>query len=621
MLDLKHGGHVVRADAKGAHDAEEKLGVRLEKSPPLGTPFDYLLPQLKTKPEAHLPGDPTKVAGDLRALGAAMTDDAPGGQTNPAVEVNSNIPAVYTYWGQFIDHDMTANTDRDSVTSDITRTPLTPVPPADVTAGLRNLRRPTFDLDNVYGNGPGLDPKAHHPDPGPPDKGFYDGIRMRVGANTDTPGIPGVKIPPVADLSRDLPRIGPLLDQKVITEADIPESLKTDVNKRTRAFIGDLRNDENLIVAQFHLAFLRFHNNVVAAIEAHPGTFGIGDDHGDGKEKGKGKGKGSDARRFAAAQRLVRFHYQWLVVNDYLKTVTLPGTVDKVLVGGNKFYKPLAGGELFAPLEYSVAAFRFGHTMVRAGYDHNRNFGKHVPPVAPDGPVKPFAPFEDLFLFTGNGHKIDANDITKSTPNPFLGLPTLPFNWIIEWDRFASKSDPNEGHFARKIDTHLALPILNMVNEGTATGIQNDVANPANKAVRQLLRSLAQRNLLRGYLLSLPTGQAVAAEMGITPLSAEELKQGNTDAINAALENGGFIEHTPLWYYVLKEAEIRANGNTLGELGSRIVVETQIGIMRNDPNSFLNAEHGWDPSKGVMLANGDPIVTIRDFFKFADLAA
>jgi hypothetical protein len=574
MLDLKHGGHVVRADAKGAHDAEEKLGVRLDPKPPVGTPFDYMLPEL--------------------------TDDAPAAQADPAVEVNSNIPAVYTYWGQFIDHDMTANTDRDSATSDITRTPLTPVPPADVTASLRNLRRPTFDLDNVYGNGPGLDPHAHHPDPGPPDKGFYDGIRLRVGKNDESAGIPGAHIPPVADVSRDLPRIGPLLAQGVITEADIPDSLKTDVNKLTRAFIGDLRNDENLIVSQFHLSFLRFHNNVVAALEADPHA------------------PNTPAKRFAAAQRLVRFHYQWLVVNDYLKTVTLPGMVDKVLVGGNKFYKPLAGGELFAPLEYSVAAYRFGHSMVRAGYDHNRNFGKAVPPTPA---TQPFAKFEDLFRFTGNGHAIDPNDITKSTPNPFRGLPTLPFNWVIEWDRFANKSDANEGHFARKIDTHLALPILNMVNEGTADGIQDDVANPANKALRQLLRSLAQRNLLRGYLLSLPTGQAVAAAMGIDPLTADELQQGNTADVNTALRNGGFVEHTPLWYYILKEAEIRANGNTLGELGSRIVVETQIGIMRNDANSYLNADHGWDPSKGVKLANGDPIVTIRDFFKFADLAA
>ncbi|HUR86439.1 MAG TPA: heme peroxidase family protein [Solirubrobacteraceae bacterium] len=605
MLDLKHGGHVLPKDAPGASDAARRMGDRLVKSAPAQSPFDYLLPQLKSNPASRLPGDPVKVAADLRALGSAMVDGAPGAQTDAAVEVNSNIPAVYTYWGQFIDHDMTANTDRDSTTSDITRTPLTPVDPADVAKKLKNLRRPTFDLDHVYGNGPGLDENEHHPDPGPADKGFYDGIRLRVGANADGPGIPGVKIPPAADLSRDLPRIGPLLSAGAITDKDIPESLKTDPNLKTRAFIGDLRNDENLVVAQFHLAFLRFHNNVVDALEADPEAFGL---------DGHGGGAGKQARRFAAARRLVRFHYQWLVVHDYLKTVCLPGVVDKVLVGGNKVYKPLPGGQLFAPLEYSVAAFRFGHSMVRGAYDHNRNFGT---PVAPAAPVLPVAPFAELFRFTGNGHGIDSADITKSTSDPFRGQPTLPFNWIIEWDRFSNKADPKETHFARKIDTRLAPPILNMVNEGTGIGIQDD----ANKPLRQLLRSLAQRNLLRGYLLSIPTGQAVAQEMGVAPMSADELRQGNSDAVDAALEGGGFLEHTPLWYYVLKEAEVRANGNSLGELGSRIVVETQIGLLRNDPNSFLNAKHGWDPSEGVKLSNGDPIVTIRDFFAFADLAA
>ena len=92
---------------------------------------------------------------------------------------------------------------------------------------------------------------------------MYDGPRFRLGNNADGPGIPGVKIPPEADLHRDLPRIGPLLDAGVITMADVPESLKNDPNLRTRAFVGDLRNDENLLVAQFHTAFLRFHNKVV----------------------------------------------------------------------------------------------------------------------------------------------------------------------------------------------------------------------------------------------------------------------------------------------------------------------------------------------------------------------
>src|SRR3982751_4288687 len=144
MLNLKHGGHVQPRDSAGAKDAEGTLGVTLTKAPPQGTPFDYLLPDLKKKPEAHIPGDPVKVAADLKALGTAMIDSAPATQTDAAVEPNSNIPAVYTYWGQFIDHDMTANTDRDSTTSDITKSPLTPDHPDTVTKMLRNLRRPTF---------------------------------------------------------------------------------------------------------------------------------------------------------------------------------------------------------------------------------------------------------------------------------------------------------------------------------------------------------------------------------------------------------------------------------------------------------------------------------------------
>jgi hypothetical protein len=155
-----------------------------------------------------------------------------------------------------------------------------------------------------------------------------------------------------------------------------------------------------------------------------------------------------------------------------------------------------------------------------------------------------------------------------------------------------------------------------MVNEGTKPAMQDD----ANKPIRLLLRFLAQRNLVRGYLLSLPTGQSVAQAMGVPVLSETELRQNNSDAVNAALEQGGFLQRTPLWYYVLKEAEVRANGNSLGELGSRLVCETIIGLLVNDRNSYLNQRDGWDPSEGIKLDNGDPIVTIRDFLTFAGVA-
>lgn len=351
-------------------------------------------------------------------------------------------------------------------------------------------------------------------------------------------------------------------------------------NERSRAFIGDTRNDENLIVSQLHLAFLRFHNNVADWVKVH-------------EERTV-----EDAQLFERARDLVRWHYQWLTIHDFLKTITLDGIVDKILFGGPKLYAKREG-QLYMPLEHSVAAFRFGHSMVRGVYDFNRNFGRDFEHPELKGRILPNSPFSLLFQFTGNG-----------SPNPFLEqAEVLPSSWIIEWDRFVDRGSAFPDHFARRIDTLLAPPLLHMVNEG------NDPKLPEH--IRQLLKQLARRNLLRGYLLSIPTGQAVAEKIGARPLTADELRPSNRPALAEALEQGGFLERTPLWYYVLREAEVRANGNSLGEVGSRIICDTIIGLVVNDPRSYLNQPDGWDPSKGVRLRNGDPIVTIADMLRFA----
>jgi hypothetical protein len=577
---LKHGGHVVDPHAKGQPEpTATKMGYPIGEYPSRSS-FDYLLQGLKTQPDAHIPGEHTTVTGALMALGAAMTE--PGGPPPTPDPDNSRIPAIYTYWGQFVDHDMTANTDRDSAVSDITKSPIAPLGTDRVAKELENLRRPTFDLDSVYGNGPGLSATYDKPDPGGADRLLYDGIRMRLGQNSPAPG---VRIPPTNDLTRDLPRFG-LLPADMPLPATVTEDGPP---PPTGAVIGDARNDENLIIAQLHLAFLRFHNRVVDAIEANPAAFGL-------------LPVASDGRKFDAAQQLVRFHYQWICIHDYLKTVCLPEIVDEILLDGPAHYERLPDGSIYAPLEYSVAAFRFGHSMIRGGYDLNRNFG--VP-----GFNRPFASLADLFEFTGNGFVVEA-DGTR-TPRPLGGAPTLPFNWVVEWDRMTRKDDPNPGHFARKIDTRLAPTLLDLPKEGT--GGQTAV-------VAALLRQLAQRNLLRGYLLSLPTGQAAAAAMGVEPMREEDLRRDVTPEMQKALEDGGFLTHTPLWFYILKEAETYAGGNSLGELGSRIVAETQIGIMLADERSYLYRD--WDPAKSPLrLTNGDPIRTIRDFFAFAGLAA
>ena len=602
------------------------------------TPFDYLFPALTTDPAAHLPADdPAKIAAvvaGLKTLGDAMVEDSLAPGENPLQSNgNSTIPTVYTYWGQFIDHDLTANTDRVSTVSDITKPDLAPLPPAFVVENLKNLRQPTVNLDSVYGDGPTFDPSV------PTQAGrMYDGIKLRVGKVATNPPKPapqtigGVPIPPdrlegpdndvfvSVDPNRDLPRIGVLVDDGVVKQADFPEKVRNAPNFEQLAFIADARNDENLIIAQFHTAVLRFHNAVVDWVKANepnekaagryrrdrPGAGGPAKDY-DGYQR-------SDAQLFERAQQLTRWHYQWLVVNDFLKTMTLAGIVDKVLLGGPKHYAP-RNGEPYMPLEFSVACYRFGHTMVRAAYDHNRNFGR-------PGNVIPSASFDLLFAFTGNGSQRDRTT-GAVVLKPFLGgSKVLPFNWIIEWDRFVDKGSSVPDHFARKIDTRLAPPLRDLINQGNSPDLD------PTPDIRAILKRLARRNLLRGYHLSIPTGQSVATAMGVAPLSEDELRLGNSDALNQVLTDNGFLQQTPLWYYVLKEAEVRANGNSLGELASRIVCETIIGQLVNDPESYLRQEGGWDPSKGVKLPNpggdpkdGDLIVTIRDFFRFAGLTA
>lgn len=583
---LRHGGHYeldtsdrakwLTKTQEGMTEAAARQDVVEEM-----TEFNYLFADLARNPDKLLPADdPASVVDALKALGDAMVEEPATAEDPFQSTGNSTIPPVYTYWGQFVDHDLTANTDRSSVVGDIVSEHLKPLDPDVVIRDLKNLRSPLLNLDSVYSDGPMLTSKR------PAAAGFYRGIRFILGQNavrSNNPAIPvDPNVPPINDLHRDVPRIGPLLDQKIITRDEIPPAIKDSKNERSRAFIGDARNDENLIVSQLHLAFLRFHNNVVDWVKVH-------------EERTV-----EDAQLFERARDLVRWHYQWLTIHDFLKTTTLPGIVDKILFDGPKLYAKREG-QHYMPLEHSVAAYRFGHSMVRGVYDFNRNFGRDLENPAQTGRVLNQSSFELLFQFTGNGN-----------PQPFLGqAEVLPSSWIIEWDRFVDRGSAFPDHFARKIDTRLAPPLRDMVNEG------NDPSLSEN--IRQILKRLARRNLLRGYLLSIPTGQAIANVIGAQPLTRDELRPSNHPALADALQQGGFLERTPLWYYVLREAEVRANGNSLGEVGSRIICDTIIGLVVNDPRSYLNQPGGWDPSKGVRLANGDPIVTIADLFRFAGI--
>ena len=157
----------------------------------------------------------------LKALGAAMVEDPPP-TTDPLESTgDSLIPPIYTYWGQFIDHDLTANTDRDSTLSDITRDDLAPLTPATVASGLKHLREPALNLDSVYEDGPTFDPSS------PTAAGdFYDGINLKIGTaatkQNDNTDVPGVRIPPEDDLNRDLPRVDRIAQMYQIARTATP---------------------------------------------------------------------------------------------------------------------------------------------------------------------------------------------------------------------------------------------------------------------------------------------------------------------------------------------------------------------------------------------------------------
>ncbi len=449
--------------------------------------------------------NPFRPADDegLIELGDQMKETRP---TDTTLD-NSEIPAGFTYLGQFIDHD-------------ITRDPTADFPPITDPATIENARTPTLDLDSLYLNGPEANPELYEPDVDPSRAVF------KIGSTVFSPASPNIP----GGLPNDLPRG----DDK-------------------KAIIGDDRNDENLLVAQTHLAFLKFHNKLME-------TLPQGDDGG------------SDATTFDKARRLVTWHYQWIVLNDFLSEVLDPDILADIRSNGRQFYS--FTGRPFMPIEFSVAAYRLGHSMVREVYNHNRVFSDEPGALTP-------ATLFLLFQFTGSGG--------------LGGQATLPTNWVIDWRRFHEVDDSGLLNHTRRLDTKLG-PMLHTL-PGTTPN------QPP---------SLAVRNLLRGSRVGLPTGQAVAQEIGATVLTSAEIASGDDGEV---LRQHGFDENTPLWYYVLKEADLQRDGKRLGEVGSRIVGEVFVGLLEGDPNSFLSRQPDWVPTL-PSATPGD--FTMADLLTFVD---
>jgi hypothetical protein len=478
------------------------------------TRFDYMFPLLAAKPECLLtPGANTQ--GALLSLGAAMATDA------VAKPLDSTIPAVFTYLGQFIDHNITAQTDREIGASRIASPDgmvmdIAPLPSCQVVEKLVNGRRPHLDLDQVYGDGPKLGATAS---PTEADE-LFDPATLDLKVVPDPPGF------------------------------DVPRQ-----NDGT-AIIADMRNNENLNISQLHCAFLLFHNKVAAGL---PGPL-------------------TKEERYIRARQLVRWAYQYIVLNDYLPNVCDPVVVKDILANGLRYYAP-DNDLLFMPLEFSVAAFRFGHSMIRPEYQLNAGTKLPLSKVLAVGGL----------LSGGPPPKIAAAD-------------------IIAWHNFAKIGGHPAPQMARKIDPLISADLGNLPFH-----LPGSTTIPAGA----LLQHLARRNLLRGFLLSIPTGQAVADGMQYQRLTPAEL-QGPPGPIQDAVIAGGFDTATPLWYYVLREADVQQNGNRLGSVGSRIVAETLSGLVFRDRGSYVNnLQDSAVKTNGIDVGGGTIIATIADLLQFS----
>lgn len=567
------------------------------------TDFNYFLEPVGGKSSNTLAEDAKTVAA-LDVLGEAMIDQQQD-LIRPEVEAtpDSTIPPIFTYWSQFIDHELTKSTDKDKEgVSVIEATQLIVRNKSTIIENLQNARTPFFDLDAVYGTP--VKTRADNSSQKTPNQmissnlaaKLRDGAKMRIGmaADVNVLGARGVTPPPAGDLMRDLPRVGQL--NGILMAKDFTSSSDPFEEFKTKAFIGDPRNDENLVVAQFHVAILRFHNAVVDWLLAN-----------DLREEEE------PDELFERARTIVRWNFQWLVINEFLPAIANPRIVGEIERQRAQIYQDRFDeiGDVFMPLEFSVAAYRFGHSMIRNAYDFNRNFGR---PVGDAVPTIDQASLNLLFAFTGNA---------PDRP-PFGRLRSedvLPSDWIIEWDRFLNMNiDGDDGspklpaRAARKIDTKLAPPLGDLFKEESTDGI-NFV---------ELARHLARRNLRRGYVLNIPTGQAMAAEFGVSNvIPPSDMFSNFPEDVQKTLRDVNLDESTPLWYYILREAEING-GNQLGELGTRIVAETFIGLMVNDPESYLHKDKDpeWHPGKPIPGVGGPlPLkrtnTKIRDLLKFA----
>jgi Animal haem peroxidase len=330
------------------------------------------------------------------------------------------------------------------------------------------------------------------------------------------------------------------------------------------ATLGDPRNDENLMAAGLHCAHILFYNQVLTDLKNMNLNQFPAAKHAD---------LSNPYTQFLVARQVTLWHYQWLLVNEHLPQIAGQAVVTDVLNKGTRFYRPNKK-DAFMPIEFGAACYRFGHSMVRPSYRANftSGTGDSASPTA--------NPFFALVF--------DANEPNFSAPVSYDrddllgGYPAA--RRYVGWQTFFDLGDGQVKN-NKKIDTTISSVLFTLPLPAIA---------PHTETAPTVL---PQRNLLRQLTWGLPSGQAVAGAMGVTPLSSADL--ADIGSVYAP-----FATSTPLWYYILAEAKVAAGGLTLGPVAGRIVTETLIGLLQADPASYLNAKGSFSPFLGTNLVLG-----------------
>ena len=438
--------------------------------------------------------------------------------------------AGLVYFGQFIDHDLTRDETKlaDAGKLEPENTP--------------NHRSPKLDLDSVYGGGPSseLDDRTVAPKDYLYDHSKPGWELLRLGS-TQAETVNGIGFPTTAS---DLPR-----------------------RQDLTAIIADDRNDENLIIAQLTVLFLKFHNRMVAMI---------------GRDEALQR-KIAGRTIFEKARRFVRWHYQYLVVTSFLRTVLLEHIYNDVFLPTSppyvpKLYNPKSV-PLALPVEFTMAAFRFGHSMVRNGYMLNEHDLTDRPLLS----------------------------LLRHQPRQIRGSEKI--DWTFFFD--------NGAQSAHRIDTKLAKDLLTLPPEAIALFISADPVS---------ILSLPARTLLRGAKVGLPSGQDLARQAG-EPLVDFSPKDNNFEIVSC----NDMLTVTPLWYYLLHEAKVagssdplavlqRNAGDCLGPLGSRIVAEVFLAVLKSDEESYFTVDPMWKPPRPHFPQMPDVYEPIDSLIHLAEFA-